>query len=75
MTRVSCWQCIFWRDRDRELGECHRRAPRSATRDTSLTLPELAASWPTTWSEDFCGEGEALSEDELIAKASDEAKR
>lgn len=63
MNEATCDSCHWWRSlggnaRGDQFGRCHRNPPiliRSLG-ETANGLPRAFFSWPTTTSEQFCGE-------------------
>lgn len=53
-----CSECLFW-DAVGSVGLCRRRAPACALRTLGVDV-EIAATWPTTASADWCGEFRSL---------------
>jgi hypothetical protein len=54
MKHTACAKCVFWEqleEQQADLGKCRRHAPRS------ILVADIAL-WPTTKSEDWCGEGQ-----------------
>ena len=53
---ADCASCGYWRVLRGQVGNCHRRAPAPAH------IPEQAAHWPQTNSNQWCGDGAVAAE-------------
>lgn len=63
MEEAACGECRFWERLGGELGECHRRAPAPLLEQPDPQGETLAVLWPTTYSDQWCGEWERRKED------------
>jgi hypothetical protein len=57
---LSCESCKFWGEEAniKNLGHCHRYAPRSTLRSPLAGTESLDTVWPRLRSDDWCGEWE-----------------
>jgi hypothetical protein len=56
MTEQTCTSCAWWADLGDSIGQCRRHAPRPRTSTDEVV-------WPTTDSDDYCGEWEEADTD------------
>ena len=63
MAIVVCGECQYWKQNPGgKTGRCHRSDPVAAIivvdADDPAKKQYINAKWPSTWSEDGCGDGE-----------------